>query len=95
MEDNKLVSMANQMTTFFRAYPEAEAAAALREHITLFWTPRMRQLLDARIQADTSGVEPLVVRALSSHAPASDGADPISKLASGPVTLGELASDAG
>ena len=60
MEDNKLVSMANQMTTFFRAYPEAEAAAALREHITLFWTPRMRQMLDARIQADTSGVEPLV-----------------------------------
>ena len=95
MEDSKLVSMANQIAAFFSAYPDAEAEAALRDHIKLFWTPRMRQLLNVRIQEQPAGIEPLVVRALSRQPPAAEDAGPIGKLASGPNTLGELASDAG
>jgi hypothetical protein len=48
-----------------------------------------------RIQEQPAGIEPLVVRALSRQPPAAEDAGPIGKLASGPNTLGELASDAG
>jgi formate dehydrogenase subunit delta len=95
MEDSKLVSMANQIATFFSAYPDADAEVALRDHIRLFWTPGMRRQLEAHVSENTEGIDRLVVRAFSAHAAPPHGADPIGKLASGPATLGELASDAG
>jgi formate dehydrogenase subunit delta len=95
MQDSKLVSMANQMVTFFGVYPEEEAAASLRDHITMFWTPAMRQALALRIQTNPAGVEPLVLRAFSPQAAMAEDGGPTAKLTEGPGDLGELASDAG
>lgn len=38
----KLRRMAGQIVDFFKAYPEAEAAASVADHINQFWTGRMR-----------------------------------------------------
>jgi formate dehydrogenase subunit delta len=95
MEDSKLVSMANQIAAFFSAYPDADAEVALRDHIKLFWTPGMRRQLEARVGENTEGIDRLVVQAFSAHAAPPSGTSPIKKQASGPATLGELASDAG
>lgn len=65
MNNEKLVSMANQIAAFFNAYPEADAVVGLRDHIRLFWTPRMRRKLDTRIKGSTNGIDPLVLRALA------------------------------
>ncbi len=37
-----LVRMANQMADYFEAFPEAEAAPGVADHIRKFWTPKMR-----------------------------------------------------
>lgn len=38
----KLARMADQIGTFFSAYPEEQAVAAIAEHINQFWSARMR-----------------------------------------------------
>jgi formate dehydrogenase subunit delta len=46
-----LVKMANDIGNFFRAEPEREdALAGIANHIAKFWTPRMRQKLNAHLQ---------------------------------------------
>ncbi len=94
MAEDRLVPMANQIATFFRAYPEAEAVAGIGEHIRAFWTPAMRQALRARIAASSEGVDRLVV--LATVKPATSGAEsPIMKETEGPAELGQAVSDAG
>ncbi len=106
MNDDKLVRMANQLVGFFGAYPDADAAKGISDHLVSFWTPGMRDALRLRIDADRRGVEPLVVRALTAlpaapsaegvpSADASPGESPIRKEVAGPAALGDLASDAG
>jgi formate dehydrogenase subunit delta len=87
---DKLVSMGNQMASFFRAYPEAEAAAGIRDHIQAFWTPRMRAAILA--ESNHAGLDPLVALALRSW-PKADS--PIGEQATDPAKAGPLASDAG
>jgi formate dehydrogenase subunit delta len=62
--DAKLVSMANQIAAFFRAYPEAEARDGIVQHIADFWTPAMRRNLQAAIEHGEPGLDGMVVRAL-------------------------------
>ncbi len=62
--DAKLVSMANQIAAFFRAYPEAEAQDGTVQHIAEFWTPTMRRGLQAAIDHGEPWLDGLVVRAL-------------------------------
>ncbi len=100
MDDDKLVRMANQMATFFRAYPDDDAARGIRDHIRSFWTPGMRAALSARIGAERTGIEPLVVRAMglpdvAAGRESESGESPIRQELAGPEALGALASDAG
>jgi formate dehydrogenase subunit delta len=39
---DRLVTMANQIASFFAAYPHEEAVEGTLEHIRLFWDPRMK-----------------------------------------------------
>jgi formate dehydrogenase subunit delta len=57
-----LARMANQIASFFRAYPHEAAAHGVRDHIAAFWTPTMRAELTAH--ADELALDPLVVAAL-------------------------------
>ncbi len=56
MDDTRLVAMANQIATFFKSFPEAEAVAATADHIMQFWDPRMRAQLSAYALSGGSGL---------------------------------------
>ncbi len=49
--------MANQIGDFFGPYPEVDAVAGIRDHLTKFWDPSMRHelLALARAQAQHTG----------------------------------------
>lgn len=69
----KLALMANQIGDFFRAYPEAEAVAAIADHIDQFWTKRMREAFRAGFETDESALSPLVRQARARIRPAPSG----------------------
>lgn len=89
----KLVRMANQIASFFRSYPEEEAAAGVHDHIVAFWSPVMRRDLLACAEVKGAGLDPLVQRAMHEIG---KGLSPTKRVASGPDEVGQLgASDAG
>jgi formate dehydrogenase subunit delta len=90
--DDKLIRMANQITGFFRSYPDAEAMAGIAEHIKAFWTPKMRRNLAQQIAAGAPGLDPLVAQALRGGCVAES---PVHKEVAGPDEVGQMASDAG
>lgn len=63
MSHDKLVYMANQIATFFKSQPAAEAADGVATHINKFWEPRMRRQLFEKIEAGNSGLCDLVLEA--------------------------------
>lgn len=92
MNIDKLIRMANQIAAFFRAYPEAEAIAGIRDHIMSFWTPRMRETLLAHLEKDGAGLDGLTAKALQTFRKTTS---PIEKEIAGPEVVGQLGSDAG
>ncbi|MDY0872203.1 formate dehydrogenase subunit delta [Dongia rigui] len=64
MNDNRLVSMANQIADFFQSYPESEAIEGIAVHIEKFWDPRMRRGIYAHLNAGGADLKPLTRKAL-------------------------------
>lgn len=64
MNNDRLVSMANQIADFFQSYPEAEAVEGIATHVKKFWDPRMRQGIFAHLAAGGAGLKPLALAAL-------------------------------
>ncbi|MBK8455687.1 MAG: formate dehydrogenase subunit delta [Phyllobacteriaceae bacterium] len=60
---DKIVTMANQIATFFASAPREEGVAGLAEHINNFWDPRMRAQLFAAVEDGAGGLQPLVLEA--------------------------------
>ncbi|MDE1992362.1 MAG: formate dehydrogenase subunit delta [Rhizobiaceae bacterium] len=60
----KLVYMANQIATFFKTQPQAEAAQGVATHINKFWEPRMRRQFFEIVDQGESGLHPLVLEAV-------------------------------
>ena len=56
MESHRLVSMANQIADFFKAYGETEAIAGTENHIVQFWDPRMKKALLAHLETGGEGL---------------------------------------
>ena len=90
--EDRLLRMANQIATFFRSYPDAEAVAGVRQHIVAFWTPRMIARLEAALPGSGDGADALVRRALAGE---SEAESPVRPATRDPQKLGEGASDAG
>jgi formate dehydrogenase subunit delta len=69
MHLENLVSMANQIGTFFSAYPDRqEALDGIATHIQKFWEPRMRLLLiNAVGSGQVQDLMPLVRDALQAN----------------------------
>lgn len=65
MSPEKMVTMANQIATFFASQPDADRAGRVAAHINDFWEPRMRRQLLAHIAAGGAGLTPLVIEAAS------------------------------
>ncbi|MEI2299274.1 formate dehydrogenase subunit delta [Ensifer sp. MJa1] len=59
----KLIYMANQIATFFKSQPQAEAAQGVATHINKYWEPRMRRKLFEHIDKGGEGLTPLVLEA--------------------------------
>ena len=69
MNIDKLVTMANQIGTFFESCPDrAEASGEIAGHLKRFWAPRMRsQLLLHLDQQQGDGLSPLVLSSIRAH----------------------------
>lgn len=93
MNTDKLAAMANQISIYFRSYPEDEGVAGVRTHIVAFWTPRMVEALRARAANDATGLEKLVVSALLDEPTGAES--PTMKAAESARKQGAAASDAG
>lgn len=64
MDAERLVYMANQIVSFFKAYPEGEAILAVETHIRQFWDPRMRRGIMSHIEAGGIGLTPIARAAI-------------------------------
>jgi formate dehydrogenase subunit delta len=69
MHLENLVSMANQIGTFFSAYPDRqEALEGIATHIHKFWEPRMRmRLIEAVAASQAQDLMPLVRDAVQAN----------------------------
>lgn len=92
MRAEKLISMANQIASFFRSYPDEEAVAGIHRHLQAFWTPVMVRTLQQHLTHDTEGVDALVTRAMRQDP---DTDSPVDKVLSPARAAGAMASDAG
>ncbi len=57
MGDNKLVTMLNQIATFYRRRPPEEAASEVALHVEKFWEARMRRAIYAYLDAGGTGLD--------------------------------------
>ncbi len=67
--NDKLVYMANQIGTFFKAQDRNTASANIAEHITKFWDPRMRRAIVAHLDAGGAGLDPAARQAVETLRP--------------------------
>jgi formate dehydrogenase subunit delta len=90
--NEKVIEMANQIADFFRVYPPDQATAGIQDHITAYWTPRMRAEILSQAAKGNESIDALVLEAIRSL---SSGESPIRKEVGGPEEVGQLGSDAG
>jgi formate dehydrogenase subunit delta len=64
MSPDKLVYMANQIDKFFASQGHDKAVAAVAEHLTKFWDPRMRAAIIAHLDAGGAGLDILAREAV-------------------------------
>jgi len=67
MNIDNLVTMANQIGTFFSSFPDREEAqAGIATHIERYWAPRMRTQLYEHVDSTRgSGLDPIVLSAIT------------------------------
>jgi formate dehydrogenase subunit delta len=66
MNIETLVTMANQIGTFFASYPDQEEGRTeIANHLQRYWAPRMRSQLYAHIDVERGeGLNPMVLDAI-------------------------------
>ena len=69
MDVNNLITMANQIGTFFESMPDRQQAVQdIANHIRRFWDPRMRRaILNSLDQHNDEEMSDIVREALSTH----------------------------
>lgn len=67
MDKSVLVTMANQITGFWEAYPKAEALDSISKHIHMAWPPRMRDAMKEHIEKGGEGLSPLFIEAMADY----------------------------
>lgn len=63
MSPDKMITMANQIATFFATQPGEDQAERVAAHINDYWEPRMRRQLLAHLSEGGDGLRPLVIAA--------------------------------
>ena len=64
MKSKDLIRMANQIGSFFAAYPRQEAIDSIADHIRKFWDPRMRKQIFEQVAAGGEGLQELTLEAI-------------------------------
>ncbi|MGI3168048.1 formate dehydrogenase subunit delta [Pseudooceanicola sp. C21-150M6] len=64
MSPEKMVTMANQIATFFASQPGDDGPERIAAHINDFWEPRMRRQLLDYLETNGTGLHDLVRAAL-------------------------------
>jgi formate dehydrogenase subunit delta len=65
MHIERLVTMANDIATYFTCEPDhATAVAGVRDHLTRFWDPVMRRQLKTFVADGGEGLSPLTREAV-------------------------------
>jgi len=69
MNIDHLITMANQIGTFFKSYPDHEKAKEdIANHLTKFWAPPMRNQIKAYVEKEAGkGLELIVIDAIKKH----------------------------
>ncbi|QBY52291.1 MULTISPECIES: formate dehydrogenase subunit delta [Cupriavidus] len=69
MNVDNLITMANQIGSFFEAMPDREEAVSdIAGHIKRFWEPRMRRALLGHVDGESGvGLDAIVQEALARH----------------------------
>ncbi|WP_338770228.1 formate dehydrogenase subunit delta [Massilia sp. METH4] len=69
MNIDNLVTMANQIGTFYASFPDhEEARTGIALHLERYWAPRMRKRLAEHVaQTRGAGLDPIVLSALAEH----------------------------
>ncbi|MBP0627593.1 MULTISPECIES: formate dehydrogenase subunit delta [unclassified Cupriavidus] len=69
MNVDNLITMANQIGSFFEAMPDREEAVSdIAGHIKRFWEPRMRRALLGHVDSESgTGLDAIVQEALARH----------------------------
>jgi len=63
MNVRHLVTMANQIATFFATQP-GDAAKATAHHLRHFWDPRMRAAISTHVETGGEGLDPVALAAV-------------------------------
>lgn len=70
MNIERLVTMANDIATYFASEPDhAAAVEGVRDHLTRFWDPVMRRQIKAHATAGGNGLLPLAREAIDRLTP--------------------------
>ncbi len=65
MRIERLVTMANDIATYFTVEPDhALAVASVRDHLQRFWDPAMRRQIKAHLADGGDGLNPLALEAV-------------------------------
>jgi len=64
MKSKDLIRMANQIGSFFAAYPRQEAIDSIADHIGKFWDPRMRKQIFEHVATGGEGLQELALEAI-------------------------------
>jgi len=69
MNIDHLVTMANQIGSFFASFPDREEAqVGIATHIERYWAPRMRvRLYEHMDREEGAGLAPIVLDAMTRH----------------------------
>ena len=69
MNIDNLVTMANQIGTFFASFPDREEAqTGIATHLERYWAPRMRVRLYEHVDSTRGdGLAPIVLEAIAAH----------------------------
>lgn len=64
MDDQRMVTKANQIAAFFAPYPHDKAIEGVTDHLQKFWTKAMHRQLKAYIEQEQGkGLNDLVIEA--------------------------------
>ncbi|MBB3936744.1 formate dehydrogenase subunit delta [Aureimonas phyllosphaerae] len=65
-ETQKLVTMVNQVARFFESQAHEPGVLGVADHVAAFWTPRMRDMIFAHVDAGGADLRPLALEGLAS-----------------------------